>query len=56
MVYMDSNIKMSTGMGSGGGLMKGVTHFGGNELFLTEFTNDSSVNHLMWALLLVILV
>ena len=43
MVYMDSNIKMSTGMGSGGGDMKGVTRWlGGSELFLTEFRNDSS--------------
>ena len=43
MVYMDSDIRMSTGMGAGGGLMKGVTRWlGGSELFLTEFSNESN--------------
>lgn len=44
MVYMDSDIKMSTGMGAGGGIMKGMTRWlGGSDLFLSEFTNVSSL-------------
>jgi uncharacterized protein (TIGR00266 family) len=45
MIYMDNQIKMHTSTSAGGGLMKGVARWlGGSDLFLTEFSNESSLD------------